>query len=149
MKIAQIAPLVESVPPQGYGGTERIVRYLTESDPDEDGIRRVFFEVNGQPLTILVTDRNLAVAKRSVEKADPSNPAHVAAPMPGLVVAVEVSAGQSISKGDTLLILEAMKMQHVHAAPVSGRLTALNAVEGDQVTTGFVVAEIEAAQDAA
>ncbi|MFT6671185.1 MAG: geranyl-CoA carboxylase alpha subunit [Afipia broomeae] len=48
-----------------------------------------------------------------------------------------------------MIVLEAMKMQHVHAAPVSGKLMALNAAEGDQVTTGFVVAEIEAAQDAA
>jgi geranyl-CoA carboxylase alpha subunit len=46
-------------------------------------------------------------------------------------------------------VLEAMKMQHVHAAPVSGRLAALNAAEGDQVTTGFIVAEIEASKDAA
>ena len=42
-----------------------------------------------------------------------------------------------------------VKQVFVVSAPVSGKLTALNAVEGDQVTTGFVVAEIEAAQDAA
>ncbi|MBI2995020.1 MAG: pyruvate carboxylase [Gammaproteobacteria bacterium] len=92
-------------------GRQAIIRFLTSSDPDEDGIRRVFFEVNGQPLTILVKDRSLAAPERAVEKADPANPLHVAAPMPGLVVAVEVSSGQSVRKGDTLLVIEAMKMQ--------------------------------------
>ena len=71
------------------------------------------------------------------------------ASMNGRVVSVLAKAGDIVTAGAPVIVLEAMKMQHVHAAPVSGKLTVLNAAEGDQVTTGFVVAEIEAAQDAA
>ena len=71
------------------------------------------------------------------------------ASMNGRVVSVLAKAGDIVAAGAPVIVLEAMKMQHVHAAPVSGKLTALNAAEGDQVTTGFVVAEIEAVQDAA
>ncbi|MFZ5682836.1 MAG: acetyl-CoA carboxylase biotin carboxylase subunit [Bradyrhizobiaceae bacterium] len=71
------------------------------------------------------------------------------ASMNGRVVSVLAKAGDIVAAGAPVIVLEAMKMQHVHAAPVSGKLMALNAAEGDQVTTGFVVAEIEAAQDAA
>jgi len=71
------------------------------------------------------------------------------ASMNGRVVSVLAKAGDIVAAGAPVIVLEAMKMQHVHAAPVSGKLMALNAAEGDQVTTGFVVAEIEAVQDAA
>ena len=71
------------------------------------------------------------------------------ASMNGRVVSVLAKAGDILAAGAPIIVLEAMKMQHVHAAPVSGKLAVLNAEEGDQITTGFVIAEIEAAQDAA
>jgi geranyl-CoA carboxylase alpha subunit len=71
------------------------------------------------------------------------------ASMNGRVVSVLAKAGDTVAAGTPILVLEAMKMQHVHAAPVSGKLAVLNAAEGDQVTTGFVVAEIETSKDAA
>jgi pyruvate carboxylase len=101
-------------------GRQSIIRYLTTSEPDEDGMRRVFFEVNGQPLTILVRDEGVTGAERRVEKADPSHPGHVPAPMPGLVVSVEVSVGQRVERGDCLLVLEAMKMQTAITADKDG-----------------------------
>ncbi|WP_019198271.1 acetyl/propionyl/methylcrotonyl-CoA carboxylase subunit alpha [Afipia birgiae] len=71
------------------------------------------------------------------------------ASMNGRVVSVLAKVGDILAAGAPIIVLEAMKMQHVHAAPVSGKLAVLNAEEGDQITTGFVIAEIEAAQDAA
>ena len=67
------------------------------------------------------------------------------ASMNGRVVSVLAKAGDILAAGAPIIVLEAMKMQHVHAAPVSGKLAVLNAEEGDQITTGFVIAEIEAA----
>jgi pyruvate carboxylase len=101
-------------------GRQSIIRYLTTSEPDEDGMRRVFFEVNGQPLTILVRDEGVTGAERRFEKADPGNPGHVPAPMPGLVVSVEVTVGQHVQRGDCLLVLEAMKMQTAITADRDG-----------------------------
>jgi geranyl-CoA carboxylase alpha subunit len=53
-----------------------------------------------------------------------------------------------VKAGQPVLTLDAMKMEHVHAAPVSGRVSALNAAMGDQVAVYRVIAEIESDQAA-
>jgi biotin carboxyl carrier protein len=58
---------------------------------------------------------------------------HLKAPMPGLVIAVPVSEGQSIAKGDILLVLESMKMQNELKSPRSGVITRLRVQTGDRV----------------
>jgi len=62
----------------------------------------------------------------------------------GRVVAVLVKAGDRVEAGQPVLTLEAMKMEHVHTAPGSGIIT-IDVAEGEQVTAGRIVAEIEAA----
>lgn len=97
-----------------------------------------------------VTSHVRDLSHAAVMKAgDAGSDGKLRASMNGRVVSVLAKAGDTVAAGAPVIVLEAMKMQHVHAAPVSGKLTALNAAEGDQVTTGFVVAEIEPAQDAA
>ena len=104
----------------------------------------LWFSLNG--VTSHVRDlSHMAVMKAGAAGSD----GKLRASMNGRVVSVLAKAGDIVAAGAPVIVLEAMKMQHVHAAPVSGKLTALNAAEGDQVTTGFVVAEIEVAQDAA
>ena len=71
------------------------------------------------------------------------------AAMAGRVVALLVEPGAEVAAGQPILMLEAMKMEHAHRAPVAGKLTALHAGVGDQVTMGRVLAEIEAAGAAA
>jgi pyruvate carboxylase len=124
-------------------GRQSIIRYLTESDPDEDGMRRAFFEVNGQPLTILVKDEGLAISDRKVEQADPMNPGHVPAPMPGLVIAVEVSVGQRVGRGDVLLVVEAMKMQTAITADRAGTVKRILARPDHVVDAKDLLLEIE------
>ena len=58
------------------------------------------------------------------------------APMPGSVLATEVNSGDQVLKGDLLLILEAMKMEHRITAPMDGIITALHVATGDQVENG-------------
>jgi geranyl-CoA carboxylase alpha subunit len=70
------------------------------------------------------------------------------ASMNGRVVAVLVQAGQRVAAGQPLVTLEAMKMEHIHAAPVAGMVRALHAAIGEQVSAGRVVAEIEANEPA-
>ncbi|MFC5183745.1 acetyl/propionyl/methylcrotonyl-CoA carboxylase subunit alpha [Actinomadura harenae] len=77
--------------------------------------------------------------------ADPSAlvaPGSLLAPMPGTVVRVEVGEGADVADGQTLLILEAMKMEHRIAAPAAGTVTALNVTRGQQVEAGSVLAVI-------
>ncbi len=68
------------------------------------------------------------------------------AAMNGRVVAVLVKPGDSVSAGQPMVTLEAMKMEHVHVAPVAGMVSAVDVTEGEQVTTGFIVAQIEVAR---
>ncbi|PCG15303.1 MULTISPECIES: acetyl/propionyl/methylcrotonyl-CoA carboxylase subunit alpha [Sphingomonas] len=68
----------------------------------------------------------------------------ILAPMPGRVIAVEVAAGARVVRGQKLMVLEAMKMEHALTAPFDGTLAALNAATGAQVTEGALLARIEA-----
>ncbi|MEQ7874548.1 acetyl/propionyl/methylcrotonyl-CoA carboxylase subunit alpha [Sphingomonas sp. ASV193] len=71
----------------------------------------------------------------------------IIAPMPGKVTSVEVSAGDKVAKGQRLLTLEAMKMEHGLTAPFDGTVAELNASEGAQVAVDAVLARIEKAGD--
>jgi len=69
----------------------------------------------------------------------------ILAPMPGKVTSVEVTAGDAVAKGQRLLTLEAMKMEHGLVAPFDGVVAELNTKAGAQVSEGAVLARIEAA----
>jgi 3-methylcrotonyl-CoA carboxylase alpha subunit len=64
------------------------------------------------------------------------------APMPGVVRRVEVSAGSSVVRGQILMILEAMKMEHAIRAPRDGTVSRIAYAEGDQVERGVPLVEI-------
>jgi biotin carboxyl carrier protein len=67
----------------------------------------------------------------------------VSAPMPGKVVRVLVTEGQSVAAGQGIAVVEAMKMQNEMKAPKSGRVIQLKVREGETVGTGEVLALIE------
>jgi len=71
------------------------------------------------------------------------------ASMNGRVVAVQVAVGQRVRVGQPMITLEAMKMEHIHAAPITGTVKALHVTTGDQVAARRVVAEIDASPAAA
>lgn len=70
----------------------------------------------------------------------------ILAPMPGKVIAVEVEQGQTVTRGQKLLTLEAMKMEHTLTAPFDGTVAALAAVAGQQVQVDALLAQIEETQ---
>jgi 3-methylcrotonyl-CoA carboxylase alpha subunit len=67
----------------------------------------------------------------------------IEAPMPGKVTAVEVKQGEKVAKGQRLLTLEAMKMEHALIAPFDGTVAELNAAPGQQVTEGQLLVKVE------
>ena len=77
------------------------------------------------------------------EEAGAAN--RLTAPMPGRVIAVLVEAGAKVTKGQPLIVLEAMKMEHTVAAPADGTVTSLPFAAGDQVDEGVALIGFEAA----
>jgi 3-methylcrotonyl-CoA carboxylase alpha subunit len=71
----------------------------------------------------------------------------ILSPMPGKVISVEVAQGQSVAKGQKLLTLEAMKMEHTLTAPFDGTVAQLTVAAGDQVQVEALLVRIEALED--
>jgi pyruvate carboxylase len=133
----------EEVEVQLERGKRLIIRLLGVSDVDDKGQRRVFFEFNGQPRTVEVTDRSRAASVKRHPKADADNPKHVAAPMPGRIVSIAVKKGQKIERGDALLAIEAMKMETLLRAERDGTVKAIPAAVGMSVEAHDLLVELE------
>ncbi|QDM40533.1 acetyl/propionyl/methylcrotonyl-CoA carboxylase subunit alpha [Altererythrobacter sp. TH136] len=102
-----------------------------------DGDLRTFFEDG-------------AAFQFSPDRANPagSHSAHdgdIVAPMPGKVIAVDVTEGQMVTAGQRLMVLEAMKMEHALTAPFAGTVTDLSVSQGSQVQVETLLARVEAA----
>jgi len=98
--------------------------------------------------TAIVFDRGeayeftLDTGERSADEASAGDGA-ILSPMPGKIVSVAAKAGAKLKKGDPILVLEAMKMEHTLTAPFDGKLTELNAKPGAQVSEGVLLAKLE------
>ncbi|RZT07724.1 pyruvate carboxylase [Mycobacterium sp. BK558] len=115
-------------------GVDLIVGLEAISDPDERGMRTVMCIINGQLRPVLVRDHTAAVDVPAAEKADRNNPGHVAAPFAG-VVTITVTAGDTVTAGENIATIEAMKMEAAITAPTSGTIERIaisptTAVEG-------------------
>jgi len=80
---------------------------------------------------------------RFVDPADAVASGSLLAPMPGTVISVAVEQGESVGAGQTVLVLEAMKMQHTVTAPQAGVITEIDVRPGAQVAAGEVLAVVE------
>ncbi|HZG91853.1 MAG TPA: carboxyl transferase domain-containing protein, partial [Pseudonocardia sp.] len=89
--------------------------------------------------------RFVEVAGPQPASAVPTVPGAVTASAPGTVVVVEVQPGDRVRRGATLLVLEAMKMEHVVAAPAAGTVTAVAVAAGDTVAAGDVLVAVDPA----
>ncbi|MCI0669757.1 MAG: pyruvate carboxylase [Myxococcaceae bacterium] len=101
-------------------GKTLVISLSAVGEPDEEGMRSVYFALNGHARTVQVRDRSRAAKTAARRQADRSNPGHVAASMPGNVIALHVKAGQPVQAGAPLVTLEAMKMETVVRAPRAG-----------------------------
>jgi geranyl-CoA carboxylase alpha subunit len=111
---------------------------LVESAAFARDSTELLFQYRG--VSYRIQDRSHATPARQGE-ADADG--KIRASMNGRVVAVHVAVGDTVKAGQPVMTLDAMKMEHVLAAPIAGRVTALNAAMGDQVAIDHVIAEIE------
>ncbi|MCB1010776.1 MAG: acetyl-CoA carboxylase biotin carboxylase subunit [Microthrixaceae bacterium] len=130
----------------------------TEEDAEPKVRRNMDVEVNGRrfEVAMYVPESQLSAGPAAARPrpkrrrgsgggaAEAAGSGKVAVPMQGTIVKVEVEAGQSVSVGDTLVVLEAMKMENNVAADVAGTITEVKVEAGQSVTAGEVVVIIEA-----
>ncbi|MCS7026382.1 MAG: pyruvate carboxylase [Bryobacteraceae bacterium] len=124
-------------------GKTLIIKFLAVSDPHPEGHRTVFFELNGQPREVNIRDQSLQVKTAAREKADPSKPGQVGAPIPGVISSIAVEPQQPVAKGDRLLVMDAMKMQTTVYAPVTGVVKKLFVQVGQSVEPKDLLVLIE------
>jgi pyruvate carboxylase len=124
-------------------GKTLIIRLLTVGEVRADGMRTVFFELNGQPREVEIRDRSFKEEVAARRKADPAKPGEVGAPIPGAVTLLHIEPGEAVKKGDRLLVLEAMKMQTSIYAPVTGQVKEIAVKARDTVESHDLLVVIE------
>jgi acetyl-CoA/propionyl-CoA carboxylase biotin carboxyl carrier protein len=103
-----------------------------------------FVDIDGQSVEFgLAPAPTVEEAVRHAAAAAGSHAA-LTAPMPGRVIAVRVTEGASVQAHETVVVVEAMKMEHAVVSPLAGTVTRLPVREGQQVARGEVLAEISA-----
>jgi pyruvate carboxylase len=116
-------------------GVDLIIGLEAISEADERGMRTVMCIINGQLRPVVVRDRSIAVDVPVAEKADRTNPDHVAAPFAG-VVTVNVAADELVAAGQTIATIEAMKMEAAITAPKAGTVARVAVSATAQVEGG-------------
>jgi pyruvate carboxylase len=114
-------------------GKAILIHLATIGDTDADGNVKVFFELNGQPRAVVVPDRSATPTRKAKRQAEDGNTAHVAAPMPGRVISLSVEEGEEVKVGQTLGVMEAMKMETSLQAPSAGKVGEILVKAGDLV----------------
>ena len=83
-----------------------------------------------------------AAAPAPAAPAAPAGGEKITAPMPGTILAVNVTSGSAVKKGDVLMILEAMKMENEIMAPCDGAVTSVSVTKGAAVESGTLLCTI-------
>ena len=113
---------------------------------EDDGVRTTYaVAVSGSAVDVDSPRGHtaLTVVPRFVDPADAVASGSLLAPMPGTVISVAVEVGAEVAAGQTVLVLEAMKMQHTVSAPYAGVVTQIDVTPGTQVASGEVLAVVE------
>jgi pyruvate carboxylase len=124
-------------------GKTLVIRLQGRTELLDEGVSKLFFELNGQPRAQRVAHAGVKQAYER-RKAAEGNALEVGAPMPGTVARLAVQAGQRVAKGETLLALEAMKMETLVAAAQDAVVKAVHVHAGDVVRPGDLLIEMEA-----
>ena len=114
--------------------------FQTEIISFDEGSKTFVIKVNNNEYTVVASDpmdallQNLGMQNSGQKKVN-----EIKAPMPGLILDVKVAAGQEIKKGETLVVLEAMKMENSIKAPSDGVIQEIKAIKGNKVEKNEVL----------
>ena len=112
---------------------------VLDLNPAQKSVR---LKINNHIHEVQLKDRfDLLLEKMGISNAATPKTTDLKAPMPGLIVGINVQPGDAVGKGDTLLILEAMKMENSLKAPGNTTIKAIRTAQGDRVEKGQVLVE--------
>jgi pyruvate carboxylase len=123
-------------------GKTLMVTLVSIGQAQLDGTRTVYFELNGQSRDVIIKDESIKTTVIARLKADPTNLNHLGATMPGAVLKVLVQEGEKVSKGDHLIITEAMKMETTIQAPFDGIVGDIYVSSGESIQPGDLLIEL-------
>jgi pyruvate carboxylase len=125
----------------GKGKTIHI-RLIYVSEPDEEGLRTVTFELNGYNRTVRIKDKSVTSLKPQHKKVTDKEK-EIGAPLQGKLSVVLVKEGEEIKAGTALFVIEAMKMESTVSAAKDGRIKRIELIAGTMVDQNDVVLELE------
>ena len=120
-------------------GKSIVVKYQSLSPVNDDGIRTVFFKLNGQTRNIEVRDKSVTVERVQHQKVDKANIRQVGAPLQGMLSKILVEKDKPVKKNTPLFVIEAMKMETTITAPEDMQVSAIHLAEGTLVNTDDLV----------
>ena len=103
--------------------------------------------LNGRHYLVKDKDDTQTGAAKARRSGAGQEPTAVTPPMPAIVIQVPVSEGDRVEKGDTVVVVSAMKMETSLAAPYAGIINRIGVAEGDKVMPGDILADIEKTAD--
>src|SRR5690554_1906026 len=124
-------------------GKSILVKLLSVGVPNEDGIRIIFFSVNGENRFVEIQDKSIQVKKEVHVKADEQDAKQYGAPLQGSLYKVLVKKGQKVKKNDHLFIIEAMKMETTITAITEGVVKSVSLKPGTMVMKGDLILTLE------
>ena len=124
-------------------GKSILVKLLSIGTPNEDGIRIVFFSVNGENRFVKIKDNSIESQKEEHVKANEEDDNQYGAPLQGNLYKVLVKEGQTVKQNDHLFIIEAMKMETSIVANRDGKIKSITLEPGTMVMKGDLILTME------
>ena len=124
-------------------GKTLVIKYLGLGEVDKEGMRTVSFELNGIRRDVQVPDEQAQKNIVKVPMADPEDKSQVGASIPGGVSKINVKVGDVVEKNQTLVTIEAMKMETAVTARMSGTVESILVQEGETVKGGQLLLTIK------
>jgi len=109
----------------------------------ENSLFQVPIKTTGEKTQLIVGGKDVVLSSSTRKKKKGEGEGHMLSPMPGKILSVLVNVGDEIKKGDTVLIMEAMKMEHPIKASKDGKVIKVFFKEGEQIEGGIELVEME------
>jgi pyruvate carboxylase len=120
-------------------GKSILVRFLTCTEPDEDGKRKVFMRLNGQTRIIEIQDKHIKTTIQENQKTDKADKRQIGAPLQGKLSQLFVKEGETVSQNQPLFVIEAMKMETTITSSFAGVVETIYLNSGSMVRSDDLV----------